>query len=532
METARQLLNRRGKRSLSLAKAPLPAKNVGKWLDSQSLPQLVDPNGDRDDGFKDQENTSPEAKVDSQDCMSPVSQSGSDSISVHTSPSTTSFTNPASHTRFKSLAEQIADDDRRERAKEQLRRIIEAEEARIAENDSSEGDEELEVGEGTTEDSKNHSLPNALRLTWEPQSERWDVDDLLLAPGNSVDEGPPDYKTATSSHRSSLVMSEALRKSVENSSTLTIVLADEKDPDRSTTPISQEKSVHLEQSADFKDDREQAASSPLPQVEEDARPHEDSGVVRENRHQATSTPSDSSTSQTLSNEKTALPDPSVQSQIRHESIDSSPSVSAPSKDPVQPAAVEDTLFHDLNRLRMSSSIRQRSHTQLHRPSSSTSRSSVDISQRSMPHTAIPSFRPSPAPVFATVNPPQATPPGPAYKEILTPPIPENVVELSTSKSVQYRVRPPKVHEKYRRNRQHLDQAAYNTLPHEPYPLLPPEPRFEAHPSEEDLRHLQHTRSPINPVTEAPVPKSKPHRPISIQPDIDPRTGFPWRNQGH
>ncbi|KAI4152289.1 MAG: hypothetical protein LQ340_002999 [Diploschistes diacapsis] len=118
---------------------------------------------------------------------------------------------------------------------------------------------------------------------------------------------------------------------------------------------------------------------------------------------------------------------------------------------------------------------------------------------------------------------------PVYKEILTPPTPSHAVELSTSLSVQYKVRAPRADEKYRRNRQHSDISAYNTLPDEAYPLMQPEPRFEAPPCEEDLRHLARSRAPRRSI-EVPGPKSGAQRSGSVEPDMDPRTGFVYR--GH
>ncbi|MCJ1431334.1 hypothetical protein MMC27_000685 [Xylographa pallens] len=73
----------------------------------------------------------------------------------------------------------------------------------------------------------------------------------------------------------------------------------------------------------------------------------------------------------------------------------------------------------------------------------------------------------------------------------TEPLATDCFELSASPSVHYR--PPRrdVHQQYRRTRQHSDLGVYNTLPHEPYPLLPADTYAElpAREYESDRRDL-------------------------------------------
>ena len=520
MISSRPFLIRKGQRSQALARAPLPAKNIGQRLGSESLPQLVDAPGERNEESENGGSTSPVTKVESRGSVCQISPSESDSISLHTRSSTTSIASPTEQPKFRSLAEQIADDDRREKAKEHLRRIMEEEEARIAEDESGILENDLKAG------IADRTFPNALRLTFEPQMEQWDIDQFLLpATGESFSEGPPDYDTATASHRPSKEVSQEAPKSEETSSTYPSTSLDEKNQTPSTPPpdpgdavvqrqkVIEEKTEQatMAEGRNGECSQEEGIKDTAPASPAPRKTMEAIDIFND----VTPNGEDSPVSKAVPN--TTLP---TQLHMDHERATSDSQIHTLQTEKPDLPAVQDTLFQDLNRLKLSSSLRQK-------PNISTQQSPHSRSQSSL--GLPPSSRAGPASVFATVSPPQ-TPlhRGPVYKEILTPPHPDGVMELSATKSVQYKVRPPKVDEKYRRNRQHPDRAAYNTLPQEPYPLLPPEPRFEAHPSEEDLRHLQHSRSPRAPSIALPDRKSTTL--VSIEPDIDPRTGRPWHHR--
>ena len=515
-ESAWNFLKRKGDRSRALS-SPRPQdlgsslnSNVGQWLDAQSNSQLSEQANLNDTSGQAMDSNSPAPKH-----RSSVSQSGSDSVSVHTLSSTTSVTNGASTSRFKSLAEQIADDERRENAKQHLRRIMEAEEARVAQHDpDSEEESNLDIEKKIYANAGEQSFPNALRLTFEPQEHRWDINDFFSdsKTPNST-EILPDYETSNELHHNALNLNQPRKQSNAGSSTHTITLDDEKDRTGSCPSIPQTKETEKK-------------DSPADRMQSD-QPFRDTKALQDLAAEEErpvdlfpipsppdSIPTPQSTASTRSTPTSTMSSPQIPSIPQEES-----------EFPI----IADTLFQDLNRLKMGPSIRQSTSMSPPPPTEiARAQSTPNTLQRTTHSPSPPSSGAGLAPVFAVVappRPPQATS-LPVYKEILTPPIPSNVIELSTSPSVIHRVKAPKVHERYRRNRQHADPTVYNTLPHEAYPLLPPEPRFEAPPREAELQKLMRPKSPPKPV-EIPRPKVVPDRPISIEPDIDPRTGLPW-----
>ena len=516
-ESAWKFLKRKGDRSRALS-SPRPQDpgssldaNVGQWLDAQSNTQLPEQATLNDTFVQAMDgNSSAPPKH-----RSSVSQSGSDSVSVHTLSSTTSVTNGASTSRFKSLAEQIADDERRENAKQHLRRIMEAEEARVAQHDSeSEEESKLDIEKEIHANTSDQSFPNALRLTFEPQEHRWDINDFFSDGGRpSSTEILPDYETSNELHHSTLKLNQPRKQSIAGSSTHTITLDDEKDRTGSAPSIPQA------QETEKKDSPAEHLQSDQPFY--DTKALQDPEAEEERPVDSVSIPSPPN----------SIPTPQSTASTRSTPISSisSPQIPTVSQEESQFPAVADTMFQDLNRLKMGPSIRQSTSMSPPLPTEiARAQSTPNTLQSTTRSPSPPSSGASLAPVFAVVappRPPQATS-FPVYKEILTPPIPSNVIELSTSPSVIHRVKAPKVHEKYRRNRQHADPAIYNTLPHEAYPLLPPEPRFEAPPREAELQKLMRPKAPPKPV-EIPRPKLTADRPISIEPDIDPRTGLPW-----
>ena len=497
------LLRRKGNKVRALS-SPRPRdktsslhSNIGQWLDSQSDSYLVE-QADENDDSKQANDRSPPA---SSEKPTSVSLNGSDSVSVRTLSSTTSVTNGASSSRFKSLAEQIADDERRENAKQHLKRIMEAEEARVAQSEPF-TEKDLEAGirlEAELGSDGNRTL-NALRLTFEPSQEGWSINDFLSTIArSSTTESLPDYETSNKLHRKSISPTLPRKESEEDSSVHTVTASDPKDQSISTSSVSQplqpeegeSPTALITASATLKGEE---ASPPLP-------------------------PNDASAAQSPTfSEDTSL------------ATSTFPALALPQEYSSFPT-VTDTLFQDLNRLKMSPSIRQGPFVRPPLPIENQTETATnvlrDTERKLYPSQSVPGL----ASVFATVSPPYSRPPTsrPVFKEVVTPPIPSNVVELSTSPSVLYREKTPKVHEKYRRARQHADPSVYNTLPNEPYPLLPPEPTFEAPPQEDDLRDLTRSESPRKPA-ETPSPKPV-DRPMSIEPDIDPRTGLPWLIRG-
>ncbi|MCJ1329792.1 hypothetical protein MMC10_006472 [Thelotrema lepadinum] len=519
-ESAWNFLKRKGDRSRALS-SPRPqdpgsslTSNIGQWLDDQSTPNLPEQASTNDTSSQVMDGTPSAPKH-----RSSVSHSGSDSISVHTLSSTTSVTNGASTSRFKSLAEQIADDERRKNAKQHLRRIMEAEEARVAQHDpESEEETTLDPEKEIQANAKDRFFPNPLRLTFEPQEHGWDINDFF--PDNtrpSSTDSLPDYETSNELHHNTLDLTQQRTQSNAGSSTHTVTLVDEKDMTGPASSIPQTGETEKE-------------GLPAEYIQGD-QPMNNREALQDNDTKEESLVDSFS----MPSPPNSIPTPPSTASTRNTptSSTSSPQIPALPQEESRSPAIADTIFQDLNRLKMSPGIRQGPFTSPSRPTEASRAHStpniLPIAKRSPPP---PSSVPNPPPTFATVappRPPQASP-LPLYKEILTPPIPSNIVELSTSPSVIHRVKAPKVHERYRRNRQHADPSVYNTLPHESYPLLPAEPRFEAPPREEEIQKLIRSKSPPKPA-EIPVRKVDAHRPISIEPDIDPRTGLPWLGRG-
>lgn len=554
-----RFLKRKGDRSRALSsprpqdELPSPVANVGEWLSSQSVSEHSEPSvpAYHDNSLTQPDIPSPEAQADTEAvrCAS-MSQHGSDSVSVHTVSSRTSISNMASQTRFQSLSEQIAEDDRKLRTKQNLKRIMEAEEARTAQLDpASTTNHEEELGSNNVY-LKDREHLNGLRLTFELQNESWNIDDFL--PGGNPDSADnlPDCNASNELRQASINLGQGLEKSTENSSIHTITVTDGKhqsEPFPPMPPISQVQELGVNDAALSR--YQQTKSLPqIPQIQELDVYHVPVNKEQGVENSALSKPLKSERISgvvkmpeeidkeilNLSELETKGSSPlgvrssihsRPQSEVSHASVSSISPTSTPPQETPPFSSVPGTLFQDLNRLKMSSSLRQAAIARPPRPPETRARSAPIRSSHSAPAS---SLLPSPPAVFPTYSPPGSQPAlsGPIFKEVLTPPIPSDVIELSTSPSVIHRPKGQQVNEKYRRNRLHSDLAVYNTLPHEPYPLLPPGPVFEAPPSEEDLQNIQRAGTPRRSmIVPHQPPNDAPPRPVSIEPEIDPRTGF-------
>lgn len=164
----------------------------------------------------------------------------------------------------------------------------------------------------------------------------------------------------------------------------------------------------------------------------------------------------------------------------------------------------------------------------------------------------------PEPVEQSVTPPaplRQPPPVPISESSMSsppPPLPPRPpladhFELSSSLSVIHKPRPRSAEQHLNRTRRYSNLAAYNTVPGDPFPIFPPKkppiatyPSFESQPTENKIGEVQHseeslgrylapgegTRSRRN-STDGKLPKVE----VSIEPDIDPRTGREWFDSG-
>ena len=168
------------------------------------------------------------------------------------------------------------------------------------------------------------------------------------------------------------------------------------------------------------------------------------------------------------------------------------------KSPVE----DDSIFSDLDRfvgvLRSKARDSQASCQRSRPPSYTSQRNSVHDTWPTPPN------KPYPSAIELSAPSPAANPP-------------TNVFELSTSNSVLHRpsVRRQALSRPNRRNRHHSDLTAYNTLPHEPFPVWEPEEMVELPTKEnEEGGEITYTGPPID-----------------IEPEIDPRTGRHWVSKG-
>ena len=163
---------------------------------------------------------------------------------------------------------------------------------------------------------------------------------------------------------------------------------------------------------------------------------------------------------------------------------------------------DDSIFSDLDRfvgvLRSKARDSQASCHRSRPPSYTSQRDSVYDTWSTPPN------KPYPTAIELSAPSPAASPP-------------TNVFELSTSNSVLHRpsVRRQAQSRLNRRNRHYSDLTAYNTLPHEPFPVWEPEGVAELPTKENDEgREISY---------EGPQ--------IDIEPEIDPRTGRHWVPKG-
>ena len=146
--------------------------------------------------------------------------------------------------------------------------------------------------------------------------------------------------------------------------------------------------------------------------------------------------------------------------------------------------------------------------------------------------------PTPSPQTSTSSPPPVLPPRPP---------PANTFELSSSLSVLHKPRPRSAEQKPNRVRRYSNLAAYNTVPGDPFPIFPRKqpqtptyPSFGSPPTEQRVvenkqtdefrgRYLvtnEERRLRGNSIGAEPSQLT-----VSIEPDIDPRTGRQWVDSG-
>ena len=600
------------------ASTPSSNTNVGAWLTAQSI--LGPPDEPAVDDLPQQID-----KAETRDSLN-LSLSSSDEVSVRTVSSTTSLANAASQSRFKSLSDQIADDERKRKARNHLKRIMEAEEARVSQIDPLEDAQELDsdirkaeeveledartveqplpeqegpqlTPELTPERSrtpvedlrrKSESLPNALRLTFEPETEGWDINTLLRGSKLESAEKRADTQIIDEPSRTTALLDHSRKNSTEALSVRTVTVVDDKlrtasppplpeveergSPTRSLRGSPRQSQIEPQRPSSPSPKIERTGSpagslhsnprqpqseakrppSPLPEIERSSSPvHLSHSNLHQSQPEVKSLPPSAATnsepkgqlrrgSAPASAPKSHLASPSKQpppsvSVQPNRSVTPVLTISPPPTPPQEAAAlpaVTDTLFQDLNRLKMSSSRRS---AMMHRPVENRSYSvpTGPPKARHSPSSSLSNLNPSPK-LVSTITPiqrPASTGviPGKALP-IPPPPIPDMAVELSTSASVLYKPKPPRADERYRRVRQHSDAAIYNTLPAEPYPLINPQTPVEAPPSEEEMQDLQRSVSPRKSIEAAASDaQTEPH--VNIEPDIDPRTGLPWLNRG-
>ena len=187
-------------------------------------------------------------------------------------------------------------------------------------------------------------------------------------------------------------------------------------------------------------------------------------------------------------------------------------------------------------------------------SSLSLKSDAAIDQSSSPPRLFPSPRlipvpPSPVPSPRLLNEETEIPPlsGPSQSEsTMSPPLPprpsspppppkDGTYELSSSLSVIRRPAPDPPSQVQRKVRSHTNLSAYNTLPHEPFPILPNEDE-ESDITEDTWKsafrdiYTRHDSTPERiRQTEPDEDKAKEDAMDSsfTEPDVDPRTGRKW-----
>jgi hypothetical protein len=429
-----------------------------------------------------------------------TSRTGSDSFSQRSFSSTTSLPLPTSKTEVKSLAQQIIEDERKNKTRQHLMRIMEQEETRVKQLQEDPEDAKLIDNVSPPSQPQEGSLPLELRLSYQPsQDSPWNIDDLLFSPKGKgsgqdkssvrVEEGDPSFLTEPSDNAYQSSKAIEIADSASVNSGLTEV--------GGRVPIE----LHSTQSSLTKLSSHSTIASPTLDrpFSMYELPFESSVITKNASYELPST--------VVSASRKAVSNKPPQRQLTYE-------LPLAPREPQSQSFEEDTLFSELNLLKSNSSIRNSVQPAL-RPLQTSLRNSSNHS----PNLSPPASRGNSITSGETSS--LGEPPVPIYKEVLTPPMPENAIELSSSASVIHKPRIRSASSLYRRARHHSDLEVYNTLPDEPYPLLPPEPRYEA--------PTQHSRRPGSMTSETDLGGLRMTNiiQVDIEPEIDPRTGFKY-----